>query len=144
LQCDPYYQDWSNLGLLHVTGSAIAPSSAFEVENISGVCAGVENNCFGVSAPIPVSTRRWGDVEIPYNPPSTTVQPDLADIGQLVNKFRSAAGAPIKARALLAGDDAFGNISPSTIGIDFSFAHISACVDAFRGKPYPHTIQACP
>jgi len=43
-------------------------------------------------------------------------------------------GAPIKARALLAGDDAFGNISTDTLSLDFSFTHIAACVDAFRGS----------
>jgi hypothetical protein len=35
-----------------------------------------------------------------------------------------------------------GNIK--TLGIDLGFGHIASCVDAFRGKPYPHTIQACP
>ena len=97
-----------------------------------------------VSAALEIKTTRWGDVEIPYNPPDPTLQPNLADVSALVNKFRSQAGAPIKARALLAGDDAFGNISTTTMSVDFGFTHISACVDAFRGKPYPHTVSACP
>jgi hypothetical protein len=141
LQCAAFYQDWSTVGLLHVTGSAIVPSSGYEVENVSSVCAGMEESCTAVSVPLSINTTRWGDVEIPYNPPSTTVQPDLADISALVNKFRSAAGAPIKARALIAGTDAFGNIN---IDLNLGFDQISACVDAFRGKPYPHMIQACP
>jgi subtilisin family serine protease len=116
LQCAPYYQDWSTVGLLHLTGSAIVPSSIYEVENLAALCLGVEASCVAVSAPLSFSTTRWGDVETPYNPPSTTVQPDLGDIGALVNKFRSAPGAPIKARALLAGDDAFGTIT--TINLD--------------------------
>jgi hypothetical protein len=62
----------------------------------------------------------------------------------MVAKFRSAPGAPIKARVLLAGNDANGNIDVATITNDFNFTHIATCVDAFRGKPYPHTIQACP
>jgi hypothetical protein len=144
LQCTPYYQDWSTVGLLHVNGSAIVPSSVYEVENVAASCAGAEASCTAVSAPVLISTTRWGDVETPYNPPSTTIQPDLADIGALVNKFRSAPGAPIKARALLAGNDAFGNISSAGLAVDFDFSHISACVDAFRGKPYPFTIQLCP
>lgn len=144
LQCSPHYQDWSTVGFLHVTGSALVPSSLYEVENVAASCAGVEESCMAVSAPLVIGTTRWGDVETPYNPPSATVQPDLADISALVNKFRSAPGAPIKARALLAGDDAFGNISPATLSVDFGFGHISACMDAFRGRPYPHTIQACP
>jgi len=141
LQCDPYYQDWSTVGLLHVTGSAVVPSSMYEVENLAASCMGSEASCAAVSTPLAMVTTRWGDVETPYNPPSATTQPDVGDIAALVNKFRSAPGAPIKARALLAGDDAFGNINLSP---DLGFNHISACVDAFRGKPYPYVISSCP
>jgi hypothetical protein len=141
LQCAPHYQDWSTVGLLHLSGSAIVPSSKYDVANMAASCMGSESSCTSVSAPLSVSTTRWGDVETPYNPPSATVQPDIGDISALVNKFRSAPGAPIKARALLAGSDAFGNVN---IGPDLDFSHISVCVDAFRGKPYPYTISVCP
>lgn len=146
LQCQPHYQDWSTIGLLHVTGSAIVPSSVYEVENFAAICMGVEGSCAAVSEPLLIGTTRWGDVETPYNPPSATVQPDVSDIGALVNKFRSAPGAPIKARALLAGapGNVFGEITPEVLNVDFGFSHISACVDAFRGVPYPYTIQSCP
>lgn len=146
LQCAPHYRDWSTIPLLHVTGSAIVPSSVYEVENLAGACAGAETDCVAVSAPLTIATTRWGDVDAPYNPPSTTIQPDVADIGALVNKFRSAPGAPIKARALLAGEagNPFGEITPTVLGVDLLFSHISACVDAFRGLPYPYTISSCP
>ena len=144
LQCTPYYQNWSTVGLLHVTGSAIVPSSLYEVVNVGASCIGAEESCTVVSAPLEVVTTRWGDVEVPYNPPSPTVQPDVGDIGALLNKFRSVPGAPIKVRALLAGNDSFGNITTTVLGVDFDFSHIAACVDAFRGKPYPYTIQSCP
>ena len=141
LLCTPHYQDWSTVGLLHVTGSAITPSSVYEVETVAASCMGAEEGCTAVSAPLEIGTTRWGDVETPYNPPSLTVQPDLADVSALVNKFRNAPGAPIKARALLVGGDAFGVIDIAT---EFSFIHIAGCVDAFRGRPYPHTIEECP
>ncbi len=144
LQCTPYYQDWSTVGLVHVFGSGITPSSTYRVQVLASSCQGIEDHCTAVSSPLSVATTRWGDVESPYNPPSTTTQPDLGDVASLVNKFKSVLGAPIKARALLVGDDAFGNISPATLGLDLGFGHIAACVDAFKGKPYPHTIQACP
>lgn len=146
LQCEPHYQDWSTVGLLHVTGSAIVPSSVYEVENVAASCMGVEESCLAVSAPLTISTTRWGDVASPYNPPSPTVQPDISDISALVDKFRGAPGAPIKARALLAGEpgNPFGEITPPVLVVDFGFSHISACVDAFRGVPYPYTIQSCP
>ena len=55
-------------------------------------------------------------------------------------------GAPIKARALLAGEpgNIFGEITPPVLNVDFGFSHISACVDAFRGVPYPYSIASCP
>jgi hypothetical protein len=80
-------------------------------------------------------------VEIPYNPPASVVQPDLGDIGALVNKFRSAAGAPIKARSYLAGTDSWGSIT--ALGVNLGFDHIAVCVDAFRGQPYPYKMGKC-
>lgn len=112
------------------------------LENVGASCMGSEACCMAVSAPLQIATGRWGDVETPYSPPSATVQPDVGDIGVLVNKFRNTPGALIKARILIAGDDAFGNIT--TLNVDLGFGHISACVDAFRGKPYPYTISSCP
>lgn len=147
LQCTPHYQEWGTVGLLHVTGSAIVPSSVYAAEMLANACAGVETTpqCSSggslVSTPLQIGTTRWGDVETPYNPPSATIQPDLADVSALVNKFRNAPGAPIKARALLIGIDAAGTVDIAT---EFSFIHIAGCLDAFRGRPYPHTIQACP
>ncbi len=144
LQCTPYYQDWSTVGLLHVTGSAIVPSSVYEVENLAASCEGNEANCAAASSPLSIHTARWGDVAIPYNPPSLTVQPDFGDVSALVNKFKDTPGAPIKARALLVGEDSFGNITPAIMNVNFGFTHIAACVDAFKGKPYPHIVESCP
>lgn len=138
LQCDPLYHDWSTIGLLHVTGSAIVPSSAYEVQLIAEGCDTlVEPN---YSAPLQLSTTRWGDVVDPFNPPDGSAQPDFGDIGALVDKFKSLLGAPIKARALLAGD-ANGVIDPAP---DVGFTHISACVNAFKGLSYPYIIATCP
>ena len=144
LQCTPHYQDWSTVGLLHVTGSAVVPSSTYEVDHVAASCMGIEATCAAVSTALGIGTTRWGDVAELYNPPSITAQPDIADIAALVSKFRSAPGAPIKARGLLAGDDSFGNMFTATINNDLGFAHIAACVDAFRGRSYPHTIADCP
>jgi len=134
------------VGLLHVTGSAITPSSMYEVENVSSVCTGAESSCVAVSAPLTVATTRWGDVRSPYNPPDGSVQPDISDVSALVDKFRNAPGAPIKTRGILAGapGNPFGEITHEVLNVDFGFSHISACVDAFRGAPYPYTISACP
>lgn len=141
LQCTPHYQDWGSILRLHVNGSAIVPSSIYQVEVLPDSCMGNEENCGTILDSYTLHTTRWGDVEAPYNPPATSAQPDVGDIAALVNKFRSAPGAPIKARALITGVDQFGTISST---LDMSIAHIASCVDAFRGLPYPYALQSCP
>lgn len=141
LQCTPHYQDWGSILRLHVNGSAIVPSSIYDVDVLAESCMGNEAGCGDILDSYTIGTSRWGDVESLFNPPSETVQPDVTDISSLVNKYRSAPGAPIKARALLSGSVPFGVVDPL---VDLSFSHISACVDAFRGLPYPHTIESCP
>ncbi len=140
LQCAPHYQTWNTLGMIHITGSAIVPSSTYDVQTVAATCSGNEASCTQVSSSVPIQTTRWGDVRIPFNPPSQVVEPDIADVAGLVDKFRNAPAALTKAEALLAGDQ-FGviNITP-----DLDFSHISRCVDAFRGLPYPYTIGSCP
>jgi hypothetical protein len=146
LQCEPHYQDWSTIGLVHVTGTEIVPSSRYDVQLLDASCQGIEDTCGAISCALEINTTRWGDVTSPYNPPSPTVQPDISDVSALVDKFRSAPGAPIKARALLAGEpgNPFGEITPAVLAVDFSFSHISACVDAFRGLAYPYVPRHCP
>ncbi len=148
-QCAPHYRDWNTVGLLHVTGSGIVPSSIYHVENVAASCQGVEGSaaCLSgganVSGQLEIKTTRWGDVADQFNPPSTTAQPDIADVTSMVNKFRSLLGAPIKARVTIAGQDAFGLINVATITNDFNFSHIAACVDAFRGGIYPFKMGKC-
>lgn len=150
--CTPHYRDWNTEGLIHVTGPQIVPSSTFHLENVAAACQGNEGSAACLSGggnvslgQLEVKTTRWGDVTDPYNPPSATVQPDVADIGALVNKFRSAPGAPIKARAEIAGapGNAWGEITAAVLSVDLGFSHISACVDAFRGTPYPYKMGKC-
>lgn len=140
LQCTPHYQQWNTLGLFHITGTEIVPSSMYTAQTLASSCVGNESGCTEVSAPVVKQTTRWSDVEELYNPPSATTQPDLADVAALVNKFRNAPGAHSKAQLLVAGDP-FGRINATP---DLDFTHISACVDAFRGRPYPYTIAPCP
>jgi len=138
LQCTPHYMDWSVVGLIHVTGSEIVPSSLYNVQSIVEGCdSGLENH---FSAPLELATSRWADVETPFNPPDGSVQPDISDVSALVDKFRNAPGALAKARGLLAGapGNGFGVITHDVLNVDFGFGHISACVDAFRGAPYPY------
>jgi len=141
LQCDPDYRDWTTVGLLHVTGEAIVPSSSYQVENLAASCAGNETTCTAVSTALFVTTGRWGDaVEAFQDPNQAASQPDFDDIGALVNKFKSLVGAPIKAHAKLYGVDARGLID---ITPDVGFDDISLDVDAFKGVPYPYKPGKC-
>jgi hypothetical protein len=133
LQCTPYYHDWGTTGLLHVFGAEIVPSSTYEIQAVSEGCPTVSS--FIYSPLFQVVTGRWGDVETPFNPPANTQQPDVGDLAALVSKFRSAPGAPIKARSMLSG------AVPNLVG-DVDFGHISSCVDAFRGMGYPYSPPA--
>jgi hypothetical protein len=136
LQCTPYYADWSTVGLLHVIGAEIIPSSVYELQSVPEGCSIAAE--FNYSTTLTVVTGRWGDIDAPFSPPADTQQPDLDDISSLVNKYRSALGAPIKVRALLAGQ--IPDPAP-----DVNFDHISACVDAFKGLPFPYTVlPSCP
>jgi hypothetical protein len=137
------------VGTLHVRGSAIVPSSLYSVEHLSASCMGNEGSAAcqsgggNVSAAVEIATRRWGDVETPYNPPGPSFQPDLADVSALVNKFSGVPGAPIKARAIIAPNDAFGNITDAAMSVDVGFMHVSLCRDAFRGARYPGQMGRC-
>jgi len=90
---------------------------------------GLESN---FSAPLSVSTARWGDVAEPFNPPDPSAQPDFNDISALVDKFRGLPAAAIKASAQLQPN------VPNPIA-EVNFDDISAGVNAFRGLPYPYT-----
>jgi hypothetical protein len=150
-QCAPHYQDWNTVGLLHVTGPQIVPSSVYHVERLAAVCQGSEEvpSClsggFNVSDQTEIRTTRWGDVRTPYNPPDPSAQPDISDVSALVDKFRNAPGAPIKARGLLVGipGNAWGVMDSALVGVAFGFGPIAACVDAFRGAPYPYRVGKC-
>lgn len=147
-QCQPYYQDWTTVGLLHVRGSAIVPSSTYQVEVLAPACLGVEDSvdCQSggslVSPAVDLRTTRWGDVESPYNPPQLG-QPDFSDCGSLVNKFRGAISAPIKARGMIQPNDHFGNITDTAMSQNLGFDQIAASVDAFRGRGYPGKMGKC-
>lgn len=146
LHCTPHYRDWSDLPAVYITGMEIVPSSTYEYEMLYESCAGIEDTCTDRSPTFTATTTRWGDVWTPFNPPDATLQPDVTDISALVDKFRNASGAPWKVQALLAGapGNPFGEITHEVLNVDFGFSHISACVDAFQGVPYPYTINGCP
>ena len=66
LQCTPECRDdWSSIGVTHVVGSEIVPSSTYELQVLASSCAGSESTCADVSCPITLTTSRGGDVSAP-------------------------------------------------------------------------------
>ncbi len=130
LQCTPVYFDWSTVGVFHVTGAEIAPSSKFDIENLDSFCTGNEATCTDMSAALRVNTARHGDVVTPFNPPSPSVQPDALDVNAVVAKFKGLIGSPNKAHC---------QIQPNLpeLNADTGALDILACVDAFKGLAYP-------
>jgi hypothetical protein len=131
--CEPHYRNWTPMDLVHVMGSEIVPSSIYEVQSIAeGLDTNIESN---YSAPIVLQTNAWCDVFHPYSPPGTSIQPNATDHAVVIDKFKSAAGAISKVRAVVAG--ANGSDIPD-LTHDVDFGQVSANIDAFRGLPYPY------
>jgi hypothetical protein len=138
LQCEPYYHDWSTIGVLHVTGEAVIPSSVYDVEILAAACAGAEEDCSEVSPPLTLTTARWGNIATSADAmPGPT---DFADISALMDKFKNAPDAPTKVIALLAGENPRGFVDATP---EFHYAHVAVAVDAFRGYSYPHQPGRC-
>jgi hypothetical protein len=136
LQCSPYYHEWGGLGLVHVTGPDIVPSSEYDFEVLSSTCIGAEDTCADVLPAVRLTTLRYGDVAAPFGGPSGSPQPDALDVVSMVNKFRNVANAPTKPSAKLQPNDI-------DIASDINALDITATVDAFRGLAYPYT-GPCP
>ncbi len=132
LQCTPFYWDWiteTATGPITVVGAEIVPSSEYSVQAYSSTCKGMESECTSVSSPLSMYTRRSGDVDGEYNPPSSTNQPNAIDVAQLVNKFKNIAGAPVHARAQTQAN--LPELNASINALD-----IVAVVDGVKGHAY--------
>jgi hypothetical protein len=130
LQCTPYYHDWTIEGLVHVVGAELVPSSLYHVEVVAADCMGNEQTCSLVSPYNILTTARYGDVTLLFNPPDIETQPDALDVVVLVDKFKSIPGALSKA---------FAQLQPNLpdLNSDVNALDIVAGVDAFKGSAYP-------
>jgi hypothetical protein len=130
LQCEPHFMDWSTVGLVHLYGPEIVPSSVYDLQVVAQGCdTSVESN---FSEAITVPTARWGDIVEPFQAPSPAAltQPNIQDVAAVVDKFKGVASAPIKARSDLAPDDPDGIVN---------ILDVAAAVDAFKNFAYPYS-----
>ncbi len=127
LQCDPFYMDWSAVNLLSVFDEAVVPGATYQFQAIHTQCDTAVSESY--SPTISVQTiARWGDIAPPFNPPSSSVQPDFLDIAANLGKFRNQEGSFSMARC---------DINPALPDQRIGFSDISILVDAFKGLPYP-------
>jgi len=130
LQCEPYYANWSTYGTVHVYHELSIPGAAYELRAIDWNCdVGVESS---YSAPLELTTSMWGDVvedctTTPCGPPDGVIGV-TTDVTAVLDKFKNAPGAPIKARV---------DLEPNTPDQRINIADVTHCLDAFRGAAYP-------
>lgn len=130
LQCDPYYEDWTGTGVVHLYHNFIVPGGTYEVQGIMEIDdPDIEAN---YSVPLEVKLSRWGDVARDFvdgvwRPPDGSVG-IIPDVVPLVDKFRNVSGAPIKARC---------DLEPSEPDRLVNISDAVCVIDAFRGYSYP-------
>jgi len=139
LQCTPFYHDWVTEtagGTIAVVGAEIVPSSEYNLQAYGVSCMGAEGSCTNVSAPMQMFTRRSGDAASLFSPPEASGQPNSLDVTALVNKFKGAAGAPVKA---------ISQLQPNLpeLNADVGALDIVACVDAVKELAYAYS-GPCP
>jgi hypothetical protein len=130
LQCEPYYQDWSALGVVHVFGREVMPSSTY---SISGIAEGCDiQNPESYSTPLIATTARWGDIVPPYQDPgaSNPTQPNVLDIAAVADAIKQVTSEPPKT---------WGQLRPSMVDplSMINALDIAAAADAVKGRRYP-------
>jgi len=128
LQCDPYAHDWSAEGTISAYGAEIIPGSTYQVQRAASDCPNLLSDPGCWSAPLTITTGKYGDVWPLFDEPGNPPQPDFNDIAAMVNKFLAAgsAVAPIKAVAQLQPNAVFPDRA-------VDFRDIAADVQAFLG-----------
>lgn len=122
-QCDPFFDGWFDVDVVHVYGDFIVPGGTYEIQSMQ--CDPDIEDDF--SLPLLVATGKWGDVVGPFG---GGTQPNFADITAIVSTFSGTAGAPPKPSAQLQPN------VPNPAGL-ISFADITQAVLAFQGGGYP-------
>ncbi|MFQ5494703.1 MAG: hypothetical protein ACE5EX_04920 [Phycisphaerae bacterium] len=134
LQCDPFFADWSQFGLVHVFHEAVVPDGLYAVQAVLAGCVNITPDRF--SPPLMVGNSGHGDVVGPFDQATQMwTGPDgsvdiVTDAIAVLDKFAGRPGAPIKARA---------DLEPSTPDRIINISDVVIVVQAFGGDGYPFT-----
>jgi hypothetical protein len=129
LQCTPYYHDWKSEGKITVVGAEIMPSSEYSVLVYASTCRDIEATCPDVKAKVTMYTRRHGDINVDFQPPTLPKQPDAIDIAKVVDSFKGLPTGLPKAISKLTP-----NLPEHNLNTDAG--DISQVVDAVKGVAY--------
>jgi len=138
LACDPAYPvapwAWDPTDVLHVTGNEIVPSSTYQVQVFEDEeCPDVLEGMF--SAPLTITTARWGDVRTPFQDPepSSPPQPNAQDLTSGVDSVKEVPGALGLVRAKLQPGDMKVDDQLKVTVLD-----LQNLVDAVKSFQYPY------
>jgi hypothetical protein len=131
LQCTPYYTDWAAEGPFYIYGAEIIPSSLYQVDQLDATCMGNENACPDIVQSLSLATARHGDTAEPFNPPSTTGQPNALDIVAIVDHYKHLPNAP--KRVWVSLYPALPELNGSVDILD-----VANVVNAFKGFAYAY------
>ncbi len=139
LQCDPFFMDWSTVGLVHVFHEGIVPNSVYAVQSINSGCALDAEEAFSEALLLP--TSRWRDAVGVFDggaglwtAPNGTVDVTF-DVVAILDKFKNAPTAPIKARA---------DIQPEPVDFKITIVDVTRALDAFAGQQFPFVPGSVP
>ncbi len=136
LQCDPHYEHWSRLNMVHVTHEWIVPGGVYELRTVGPLC-----DPASPSGSLTVRTGRWADSVGPFDLENATWlaadgSVDVAtDVVAALDKFGSAPGSPTKVRVDIDYDAPDGKIN---------ITDVTVVLDAFAGGTYPYEFAEAP
>lgn len=146
LQCQPYYTNWSQLGVVHVYDSGVLPGGTYEVHVVAGVCSIYDSASF--SDTLGVNTSIFGDITGngphpqtgTWDPPQGII--NFNDITAIIDKYKNEPQPP-KVRADIISNDILSPVPDLLV----DFVDITAAVEAYRGYPLslpgPPTSDPC-
>lgn len=148
LGCEPEYRDWATdlavatnpvqpAGLIHVTGTAVVPSSTYEVSQIDESCGtGPDADaCTEASAALWVSTSRWADVAGSGGGPPDGIQ-NVIDCGSVVDTTKGVPTSVPERRAWLKNP-------PNASAHPINVIDCGLVLDSVKNFPYPYSITEC-